>query len=194
MMHKEGIFRFLRSFSCWGFTPLVSAAMPTKINKSRRVEWVLMKARPKPVASPPPTQPRKKRVSWVEIGCQKYKREGESSEVASAVSTSEERKQKARVDRFDRSTSSGQASIRSDGATAAAPASARHLSPRRGKTTPKVDYSAVPPPAEHCDDLVAARAKAERELLARQNARAAEDLVVSKKYCCLFCLLFCVIN
>ena len=101
--------------------------------------------------------------------------------MASAVSTSEERKQKARVDRFD--DGSGQASISSIGATAAAPASARHLSPRRGKTTSKVDYSAVPPPA---DDLVAARATAERELLARQNARAADDLVVSKM--CLFVL------
>ena len=139
-----------------------------------------MKARPKTAASPPPTQPKKKRVSWVANGCQKYKRgeEEESSELASAVSTSEERKQKARVDRFDRSTSSGQASIRSDEGTAAARASARHLGPRRGKTTPNVDYSAVPPPVEHCDDLVVARAKAERELFARQNARVAEDLAV----------------
>ena len=76
--------------------------MPRKIKKSRAVEHVLMKARPKPAASPPletseygPAQTKKKKVKWVATGCQKYNREEEeSSEIASAaVSSSEERKQ-----------------------------------------------------------------------------------------------------
>lgn len=151
-----------------------------------------MKARPKPAAPPPwdsseygPAQNKKRRRpnGW-QLGAKSMEEE-ESCEVASAaVSSSEERKHKARVSRF--SDSSGASSSASTGATAAAPA--RHLSPRRGRSTAKLDYSAVPPPAENLAD---ARAKAEREILERQQQRAAEDLVVNIMILLVFgCVLF----
>ena len=134
-----------------------------------------------------PRQPRqtKKDAKWVHSGCQKYNREEVESEVASAaVSSSEERKQKARVSRF--ADPSGASFSASTGGTAAAPA--RQLTPRRGRST------ASSPSAPAAGDLADARATAERDILERTRLRTAEDLVVTKRCVCLFCLLFCVIN